>query len=101
MGIIFFSKSCSGKLNEVSGARSITEGSSMTCSIFCICQILKRYIMHRVMVILLKIQKVTLVTSAFFPVMGFEESCDLQARPLGHAITVRDKETKGQKRPKT
>ena len=44
--------------------------------------------MHRVVVILLKIEKVTLATSAFFPVMGFQESCDLQARPLGHAITV-------------
>merc|ERR1712110_270305 len=29
-----------------SGARSITEMSNMTCSIFCICQILKRYIFY-------------------------------------------------------
>ena len=32
--------------------------------------------------------KGTLVTSAFFPVTGFQESCDLQARPLGHGYTV-------------
>ena len=39
---------------KFSGAGSITATSSMTCSIFCICQILKRYIMSRVMIILLK-----------------------------------------------
>ena len=37
---------------EGSSSWSITVTSGMTCSIFCICQILKRYILSRVMVIL-------------------------------------------------
>ena len=35
--------------------------------------------------------KTTLATAIFFSIVGFQDSCDLLARPLGHAITVNTK----------